>query len=423
MAKLIIEGGARISGELTICGAKNSILPILAATLLTDKTIRLTNCPYISDVTNMLTILRELGCRTKRTGDTVVINTADAASYVMPEHLSRELRSSIFMLGPILSRFGKVCCVYPGGCDIGNRPIDLHLKGLRDLNVDVVEKDGKVYCDSSNIKGAVVHLDFPSVGATENIMMAATAAHGKTVIMNAACEPEIADLQTFMRKMGYNVSGAGTSTIVIDGKCPSQSDIIEHRIIPDRIVAGTMLCSAAITHGNITLHSVQPADLTAVISKLREMGCIIETTHDRITLSAPDELKAVSRIETMPHPGFPTDMQALIFAVCTVCKGASVICENLFENRYRHAGELAKMGACAMINNRTAVIQGGRLHGATVNACDLRGGAALIVAALAAEGTTVVEYVDRYVDRGYDHIENMLCALGAHITRKEDQDG
>lgn len=422
MAKLIIQGGPKVNGEISVCGAKNAVLPILAAALLTEKTVKLTNCPNISDVTNMLCILQELGCRTNRAQDTITINTSEAASGIIPEKLSRKMRSSIFMLGPMLSRFRHVCCVYPGGCDIGNRPIDLHIKGLRDLNIDVQERDGHVYCDSSDIRAAVVHLDFPSVGATENIMMAATAADGVTTITNAACEPEIVDLQNFMRELGYEVLGAGTSTITVIGKKQRpqlKADVIEHRIIPDRIVTGTLLCSAAITNGNVVLHDVNPSDSTAVISKLREMGCRIETTQNTISLDANTELKSVGKIETMPHPGFPTDMQALIFAVCTVCKGTSVIVESLFENRYRHASELAKMGANAIINDRMAVITGGKLHGAHVEACDLRGGAALVVAGLAAEGTTVVERVDEHIDRGYDHLENLLNALGANIIRAE----
>lgn len=417
MEKLIINGGKRICGEIKIGGAKNAVLPLLAAAMLTDKTVVLTNCPMISDVKDMLDILEKLGCKTSRENDTITVNTKNAYTHIMPENESRKMRSSIFMLGSMISRFGKVCAVYPGGCDIGSRPIDLHLHGLRALGVVIEEKDGKIYCDGSNMRAGRIHLGFPSVGATENLMMAASSLEGETVIENAACEPEIVDLQNFMRSMGINISGAGTPIITISGRTDSPNEILEHRVIPDRIVTGTLLCAAAITGGSITLHDSRADHCSAVISKLQEMGCRFDIKYDTISMNAERKLVSVSKIETMPYPGFPTDMQALMLAVCTVCDGTSIITENLYENRFRHVPELIKMGASIVVKDRTAIVTGGKLHGAAVSACDLRAGAALIAAALAAEGTTVVEGVDKYVDRGYDHIEVMLRSLGADIIR------
>ena len=421
MDKLIIKGGKKISGRLKVCGAKNAVLPILAATMLTDKTVVLFNCPEISDVDSMIDILCGMGCKVNKQGEKIIINTSHANTYIMPEAESKKMRSSIFMLGPLLARYSKVVAVYPGGCDIGARPIDLHLEGLKQMNVTVTESDGKIMCDGSNMKPANIHLKFPSVGATENLMMAAAYLDGITRIENAACEPEIVDLQMFMRELGINVTGAGTDVICVEGSNQTTEKEVEFEIMPDRIVAGTLLCAAAITGGNVLLDNANPNDLNSVLKVLEQMGCSIECNDNTIKLNAPSILKGIKKIETNPYPGFPTDMQALILALCCVADGKSEITENLYENRFRHIPELRKMGADIYLNDRTAILNGKKLYGSQVSACDLRAGAALIIAGLAADGTTVVSDVDKYVDRGYNHIETMLCRLGADIVRLEGE--
>lgn len=420
MSRLIITGGTKICGEIQISGAKNAILPILACTLLSDKPVILENCPRITDVFNMLGILETLGCSCEFIGDTLYIDTRDADNYKMPQHLSREIRSSIFMLGPILGRFKKAECVYPGGCEIGNRPIDLHLNGLAKLNVAVSENNGVIYCDGENLTCADIHLDYPSVGATENIMMAAAKANGRTHITNAAREPEIEDLQMFLRKIGVNVYGAGTSTITIDGLLNVDGEVVEHRIMPDRIVAGTVLCAAAITGGSVYIRDVCPGHMLPVLSKLTEAGCDIEIEENALSLRALERPHEIQHIETLPHPGFPTDMQPQILALCSIADGTSVIIENVFENRFRHLPEIKRMGASVVQKDRMVIIRGVKhLNGAIVSANDLRGGAALTIAGLAARGRTVVENVE-YIDRGYESIENMLNSLGACIVREDD---
>lgn len=420
MDKFIVRGGNALRGDINVQGSKNALLPILAATLLTDEDVILTNCALIKDADNMLGILEILGATATRYGNTIRISTKNANSYTMPDKQSREMRSSIFMLGPVLSRFGKVCCVYPGGCAIGNRPINLHLSGLSDLGVTVTEADGKIMCDSEFAHAADISLDFPSVGATENLMMASVNLDGTTTINNAAREPEIVDLQNFMCALGYDVSGAGTSLITVRGGKRYVKGPIEYDIMPDRIVAGTLLCAAAATRSEITLRRARAYDMTSVLAKLREMACKVNVHDDIIHIDARAELKALQNTETQPHPGFPTDMQAQLFAVCTTLDGTSVIRENLYENRFRHASELKKMGANVTLHDRTAVIRGGKLHGSTVSASDLRGGAALVIAGLAASGTTVIEDVDIYIDRGYESMEVMLEKIGADIKRIKD---
>ncbi|MBQ9950501.1 MAG: UDP-N-acetylglucosamine 1-carboxyvinyltransferase [Clostridia bacterium] len=417
MDKIVVNGGHTLQGEAVVQGSKNALLPILAATLLTDGEVVLNNCPCIKDADNMLEILSILGAHTERDCHSIYVNAKNVISHVMPDKQSGEMRSSIFMMGSILSRFSRASCVYPGGCAIGNRPIDLHLKGLRALGVQVNENDGRIYCDAENAHAADIHLDFPSVGATENLMMAAAGIRGVTTINNAAREPEITDLQNFMRELGIMVYGAGTSVITVEGTRIPKNTCVEYEIMPDRIVAGTLMCAAAITRSEITLKNARPSDMTAVVSKMREMGCIVDANCDTIHVDAKRALKAVQNTETLPHPGFPTDMQAPLFAVCATLDGTSVIKENLYENRFRHAGELVKMGAQVTLHDRTAIITGGKLHGATVCAGDLRGGAALVLAALAADGKTEIENVDMCVDRGYEEPERILCELGADALR------
>ena len=408
-----ITGGKPIRGTAKIGSAKNALLPILAATLLTEEPVTLTGCTPLSDVENMLKILRVLGCKAELNGDTAQIDAGPAHGWEMPEHLSRLIRSSIFMMGPILGRFRKATVTYPGGCEIGLRPIDLHLKGLRALGVRIREAHGMIYCDGAHLKGGEVMLDFPSVGATENVMMAAVLAPGRTIIRNAAREPEICDLQQFINAMGGRISGAGSSIIVVEGVGSLHGT--RYRPLPDRIVAGTLLTAAAMTGGEVMLEQARSCDMDAVLDKLTAAGCEIEATENGIRLKGPERLKAID-VFTQPFPGFPTDMQAQTMAMCCVAEGTSIIVENVFESRFAHAAQLICMGADITINHRSAVIRGSRLTGARVCAKDLRGGAALVLAGLAAEGVTEVEGIN-LIDRGYYSLETLLSGLGAGIVR------
>lgn len=414
--KYIISGGKQLSGEIEIGGAKNAILPILAATLMCQGPVMLHNCPRINDVYNMLSILTKLGCNVDWNGDhSIIVDTESAFSWEMPDTLSKQLRSSIFMLGPIVARFKKAYFSYPGGCEIGVRPIDLHLKGLRELNVDIEEKHGHILCRAENMRGADISLDYPSVGATENIMMAATLAKGDTTISNAAREPEIVDLQNFLNKCGAKIYGAGSSTIYIKGDRDLKG--VEHTLIPDRIVAGTYMIAAAITKGEIDIKNTVPEHMSALISKLREADCKIYTDKDVIHVIGPDRPKEMRIIETLPYPGFPTDMQAQIFAFACLAKGTSVIVENVFDNRFKHVSELTRMGANITVKDRTAVIRGVEsLTGTEVYAQDLRGGAALVLAGLRAEGNTIVNGLSQ-INRGYENLCENLKKLGADIVK------
>ena len=417
MDRFRVVGGKRLHGEVTIGGAKNAVLPILAAALLTDAPVVLDDCPDLADIRNMLAILGTLGCRTARQGDTLTIEAADANCPEMPEELSKSLRSSIFMLGPLLGRFRRARVTYPGGCEIGLRPIDLHLKGLRALGVSVREAHGMIYCDGARLHGADVHLDFPSVGATENVMMAAVLAPGRTTIHNAAREPEIRDLQRMINAMGGRIAGGGSDTVVIEGVARLHG--VRYRPMADRIVAGTLLTAVAAAGGEARVNNAPVEDMGAVLDKLRQAGCRLICTRNSIDICTEGRLRAVE-ISTQPYPGFPTDMQAQFMALACVLEGTSVIVENVFENRFGQASELRRMGADILTHNRLAVVRGGRLTGARVQAGDLRGGAALTVAALAAEGVTTVENV-HLIDRGYAGLERMLAGLGANIVRLTDE--
>ncbi len=411
----LVRGERALSGSIAIGGSKNAILPILAAAILTNEEVVLHNAPRLLDVENMLRILQRLGCRVMVQDHTIRIDASGASQWEMPDHLSRELRSSIFMLGPILGRFGQARFTYPGGCEIGLRPIDLHLKGLQVLNADIEEQGGYIVCHPSLLVGAPVHLDYPSVGATENIMMAAVKARGRTVIHNAAREPEIEALQGFLNAMGGRVAGAGTSTIEIEGVAALHG--AEYVIPTDRIVAGTYLTAVAMARGDVEFTAVETPHIQPVLAKLREAGCELDVRCQSVRIQCDRRPHAVRRLETMPYPGFPTDMQAQFFALSTVCSGTTVVVENVFENRFRHASELVRMGANLTIIDRMAIINGvERLHGTLVTAGDLRAGAALVLAGLAAEGETIVEGC-HYVDRGYEAIDRDLNALGADITR------
>jgi len=415
MDKFIIDGGRKLQGEVQAQSAKNTVLPLLAAAVLTDEQVKIRGVPTINDVENMLRILTEVGCAIRREKDCTVIDSSNAVSHEIPARLTKELRSSVFMLGSVLTRFRRAKISYPGGCDIGLRPIDLHLSGLKRLGVKITEEEGYIHCEADRLIGAEILLDFPSVGATENIILAAVKAEGVTVIRNAAKEPEIVDLQNFLNAMGGKVRGAGGGTVVIEGVKRLRG--VEYTPIGDRIEVGTYLIATAICGGEIEASGVPPENIAALLHKLRENGCKIHTKNDKILLTSNGCLKSVDLVETMPFPGFPTDMQAQYAALCAVAKGSTLIMENLFETRYRYAAELKRMGADITVRGRAALIRGvERLHGADVTASDLRGGAALVVAALGAEGSSSVIDLS-HIDRGYANFEYKLRKLGAKIRR------
>ena len=416
MNALRIHGGRRLTGEWRVHSAKNAVLPIMAASILTGEATRLEGCPELVDVAYMADILRTLGCRIHSGDGALTIDPQGLNRHEMPDALAKKIRSSIFLLGSILARFRKATVTFPGGCEIGLRPIDLHLSGLRQLGVDVREEGGLIRCDGRHMRAGTVHLDYPSVGATENVMMAAVQLNGRTVLSNVAREPEIVDLQNLLNAMGARISGAVTHTVTVEGV--ERLHGVSYQPMPDRIVAGTLLAAAAATGGDVRLTNVPCRDLYAVFTKLREMGCEIDEEESAARLRAPQRLTAFQQLQTQPHPGFPTDMQAQMLALAAMAKGTSVVVENVFENRFAHAGDLNRMGANVLVNGRTAVVQGVEaLYGAHVTARDLRGGAALVIAGLAARGETLVERAG-LIDRGYERLEEMLNALGADICRE-----
>ncbi len=403
-------------GETQIYGAKNAALPILAATVMVEDTCVVEGVPDLEDVKVMIDILRLLGAKVERTGDVVTVHPQQISSTNVPADYMRKMRSSIFLMGPLLARFGEVRLSKPGGCVIGQRPIDFHLRGMRSLGASIEEKHGSVRCTSNRLFGTSITLDFPSVGATENLIMAAALADGVTVIENAAREPEIVDLANFLNCCGANIEGAGEDTIYIQGVHHLHG--ARYKIIPDRIVAGTILIAAAVTRGRVTLTNANPAHLGALISKLRASGVRVDAARDIITVECSAKMQAVD-VRTAPYPGFPTDLQAPLMAALTVAKGTSLIRENVFEARFKHVTELCRMGADISVDMHTAVVRGvDRLSGAAVEATDLRGGAALVIAGLMAEGTTRVEGL-HHVDRGYQQFDVYLRDLGADITRVE----
>ncbi|HHY82703.1 MAG TPA: UDP-N-acetylglucosamine 1-carboxyvinyltransferase [Clostridiales bacterium] len=419
MGKFRIRGGRRLEGDIRVIGAKNAILPILAAVILTRKTVVLYDFPRLADVENMLLILQSIGCQVKREGTTLIVDPSNVNSWVIPDRHVKEIRSSIVMLGAVLARMKKAKITYPGGCEIGQRPINLHLHGLRQLGVIIDESHGYLECEAANMVGADIHLDYPSVGATENIMLAATCAKGRTIIRNAAKEPEIIDLQNFINSMGGKVHGAGSNTIIIDGVDSFHET--EYTVIPDRIVAGTYLMAAAITGSELVVHNVNLEHIQSIVTKLRESGCMITpykgTDAGAVKIKAPQRLWAIEHTKTYPYPGFPTDMQALLMSVLTVAKGTSIITENIFENRFKHVPELIRMGANIRTEGKIAVIQGVPvLKGAEVSASDLRGGAALVIAGLKAEGETIVDNI-HHIERGYENLDLCLRSIGADIER------
>lgn len=417
MKKYIIEGGNFLSGEADVQGAKNSALPILAAAAAVGDRCDIHNCPDLTDIEATVRILRSLGCIVVRDGDTLTVDSSAVNSGVIEERLMHEMRSSIIFMGALISKIGEAELTAPGGCDIGLRPCDLHLSAMKSLGVAVEECGGKIRCTCAKVKGETIDLSFPSVGATENIILASLRASGTTTINNAAREPEIIDLAGFLNSCGARIRGAGESTVIIEGV--EELHGTEYTIMPDRIVACTYMAAAAVTGSQITLNNVIPQHLSPVISCFKQAGCKIQTSGRRMVFSAPERLGSMGQIITEPYPGFPTDCQALIMAASCVADGKTIINEIIFENRFRHVAELAKLGADIKVSDRVAVVNGvEKLIGTHVSSTDLRAGAALVVAALCAEGITTVDNI-QYIDRGYDCLAENLSKLGAVIKRKE----
>ncbi|MBU0602369.1 MAG: UDP-N-acetylglucosamine 1-carboxyvinyltransferase [Gammaproteobacteria bacterium] len=418
MDKLLIEGGHRLQGEARMSGAKNAALPILCAALLSREPLTLTNVPQLNDIGTMLKLLSQMGVAVQQDGSTVTLDASGLNNPVAPYEMVKTMRASILVLGPLVARCGEARVSLPGGCAIGARPVDQHIKGLASMGADVSVEHGYVVARTTRLRGARLFTDMVTVTGTENLMMAATLAEGETVIENAAREPEIVDLANCLVSMGARISGAGSDVIRIQGV--DRLHGATHRIMPDRIETGTYLCAAAATGGEIRLTGTSAAYLDAVVDKLMDAGCDIRTekspSFEAIVLRAPERLKAVS-IRTSPYPAFPTDMQAQFMAINTVADGTAVIRETIFENRFMHAVELARLGADIRIDGNTAVVQGvAQLDGATVMATDLRASAGLIIAGLVANGETLIERI-YHLDRGYEHIEQKLTALGATVRR------
>ena len=417
MSAFVINGGRRISGSLRVQGSKNSVLPILAATVLINGVSVIHNCPDLSDTAGTVKILKSLGCRVSREGSSIIVDSTDITSTEIPESLMREMRSSVIFLGAILGRMRSAAISAPGGCEIGLRPIDLHLYAMRQLGVAVSEVYGRLICTAPNgLKGKKITFSFPSVGATENAILASVTARGTTTIVNAAREPEIIDLCDFLNKCGGEIYGAGESVITVNGK--ERLNPCEHSVICDRIACATYLIAGAITGGDVNLENTNPTHLNAIIPPLEEAGCRINIRCKEIRLRAPSGLNRIDKIITQPYPGFPTDAQAPFTTLACVARGTSVVVENIFESRFKHIPELVRMGAKIRTEGRVAVIDGvERLYGAEVVSPDLRGGAALVLAGLCADGVTVVNNTG-FIDRGYEDFENNLSMLNADVRRK-----
>lgn len=416
MERYVIEGGTRLHGSVEVCGAKNAVLPILAATILSAETCVIHNIPLLQDVVLMMEILEYLGAEVKWEKKTLIINGAAINPAEMPEEAMKKMRASNLVIGPLLGRFHFARVPFPGGCAIGSRPMDYHIKGLSQLGAIIDERYGYIEAHANKLAGGEIYFDFPSVGATENVMMAAVLSPGTTVIRNAAREPEIVDLANFLNGMGAKVHGAGSDIIQITGV--EKLHGVEHRVIPDRIVAGTYMLAAAMTNGDLLLRNAVAEHLEPLIAKLRASGVSVLKGNKGIRIRGVPRVKAVD-IKTMPYPGFPTDIQPQMMALMTVAQGTSLILENIFENRFKHAAELRRMGAHITVEGRIAVIKGvKKLTGAYVETTDLRAGAALVLAGFAAEGVTVVEDIE-HIDRGYHRLEEKYALLGANIIREK----
>lgn len=410
-----IDGGNKLYGKVKVQNAKNSVLALFAAAILTSDKVTIEDCPNILDVDNMLNILTKLGCSVNRVGNNVEI-CGEILHKEVPKELAKELRSSIFLLGSILSVKKSAKIAYPGGCDIGIRPIDIHIKGLKELNVKINESFGYIQCDASDMRPNDILLDLPSVGATENLIMASVFIKGKTVLRNVAKEPEIVDLVRLLNKMGAKIKGEGTAIIEIEGVDSLHG--CTYTPIPDRIVAGTLVLATAVCGGEVELENVNTEHIFSLISKLMKNSCKIDCKYDKLRITSTGKLKSVDIIETSPYPGFPTDLQAQIMATELTSEGTSVIVENLFETRFKQVNEYLKMGADITVRGKMAVIRGVKeLTGTEVTAHDLRGGAGLVIAGLKAKGRTTITDI-KHIDRGYDSIEKMFQNLGAKIERQ-----
>ena len=401
--------------KVIVSGSKNASLPIIAATILNGGKTTLYNVPNIHDTKMMFEILKKIGGKVTKKNNKVIIDTSKISQYEIPEDLMRQMRSSVILAGGLVGKYRNATFSYPGGCDIGTRPIDLHLKAFEKLGINIRKNYGNISCTCDKIIGEKIDLDFPSVGATENAILASCLAEGKTIITNAAREPEVTDLQNFLNKMGAKIKGAGSNQIEIEGVKYLKD--VSYNIMPDRIETGTFLCIAAMTNGSITLKNADSTHITPVIDKLEEAGCKLEIQKNQIKIEAPKKLKAVN-IKTMPYPGFPTDMQSIFATSMTIAKGTSIIVENIFENRYKYTQELVRMGAKVNVEGKTAVIKGVRkLYGANVKATDLRGGASLVLAGIVAKGTTKIENIE-YILRGYENFDQKLEKIGVNIVKR-----
>lgn len=421
MDRFIITGGNPLQGSVRISGAKNAVLPILAATLLTDQKVTITNIPHLNDVTTMMTLLCRLGVKVT-VGDkmSVEVDASSVSSFRAPYELVKTMRASIVVLGPLLARFGHAEVSLPGGCAIGPRPVDVHIDGLTQMGAHITVRDGYIYASVENrLKGAELHLGKVTVTGTENLLMAAVLAEGTTVIHNAACEPEVTDLAQFLNVLGARIEGAGTSTITIHGV--SRLTGGQYRVLPDRIEAGTYLVAGAMTRGKVTVKDVMPETLTVILETLKQAGAHITAGKDWVTLDMQGKRPLAVNIETAPYPEMATDMQAQFLALNTVAEGSSTVIETIFENRFMHVPELQRMGADIRLQGNTAFCEGiPQLKGAPVMATDLRASAGLVLAGLVAEGQTIVDRI-YHIDRGYECIEEKFSQLGANIKRLSDR--
>ena len=418
MARFIIDGPCKVEGEMTAQGSKNGTLPLLAASVLAVGESSFVGCPSLTDVEAAIDILTYLGCRVSCNGDVISVNSLDADKFVIKDELMREMRSSIVFLGALLGRFGRAELTAPGGCEIGLRPIDLHLEAMRALGAKVDETGGRLVCSCPDgLKGTRVSLSFPSVGATENLLLASCTAKGETLIVNAAREPEITELALFLNLCGARIYGAGESVIRIEGVKTLHSCV--HEVWQDRIAVATYMSAAAVSGGKLRIKVKKPELLLPVIESFERMGNVVVQEADSFYIKAPRKLERTGVIRTMPYPGFPTDSQADFAVMASVARGTSMIIENIFESRFKYVGELRKMGAQIRTENRVAIIEGvNKLTGAKVFSPDLRGGSALVVAALCADGVTVVDDIG-HIDRGYEKFEKQLKELGVKIKREE----
>jgi UDP-N-acetylglucosamine 1-carboxyvinyltransferase len=416
--KFLITGGKRLKGSVEISGAKNSALSIMAATLLTKDVCILRNIPHLTDVDTMIAVIRKLGIKVEwKEDNTLYIDSDYFNNYEAPYELVKKMRASILVMGPLLARLHKAKISLPGGCAIGARPVDFHIKGFETLGAQVEVEKGYIKAEVNKLRGGDIYLERPSLGATENIMMAASLSEGVTKIENAAKDPEVVELGNFLIKMGAKIEGLGTDLIKINGV--KKLNGVDYNIIPDRIEAGTYMIAAAITSGDILIEKIDPLLIKPLIVKLEEAGVKIKQEKDLIEVIGPNSINAVD-IKTLPYPGFPTDMQPQFMALSCVAKGTSVITETVFENRFAHTGDLIRMGADIKVEGRSAIIKGvKKLSAAPVMASDLRGGAALILAGLVADGTTELSRI-YHLDRGYVNLEKKLTALGANIHRVEE---